>query len=62
MTQAQAWKNEALRFWYLVVRRNRGITLRPDNGRSVLVDEGGDPIDYSQFMTDFRDTDASNDN
>lgn len=58
-TVESAWKNEALRFWYMVVRVNRNIrinSLDRVQGTSLLVDKDGKPIDTQQLMLDAGDT------
>lgn len=48
-----AWRNEALRFWYLIVRRNLEIKL--GEPRLTLVDEDGE--EFTQpLIDDVKDT------
>lgn len=58
ITKEQAWKNEALRFWYMVVRRNRNITFNQNKkeNESLLVGENGKPLEMPPLMNDVGDT------
>ncbi len=47
-----AWRNEALRFWYLITRRNLHIKL--NEPILTLVDDDGD--EYTQPLIDDSDT------